>query len=273
MEKKGDVRLARHGAREQGLARARGADEQRALGELRAYLGVLARLVQEVHYLLERLLGLVLASDVGEGLARLRLGVYLCARLAEAHRGHPALRAHALEHPAVEQDAAAVDEREGEYPGQEEVQERGVLRRYFAHELYLRLGVQQAVHKLVVREYAGLVDHLSAFPVLGEEDYLLRPVLIGHLPHEAVLHHAHELVVTHLGHLPLHELGEEQGVEQYQREQGYGVVIEYVPSGLAFFVIWVRYHVIRLSKHLITYSNPAAPVIPRAAFEQMGNFL
>ena len=73
------MRLARDGLGEQGLAGTRRADEQRALGQLRADGGVAVRVVQEVNDLGQSLLGLVLTGDVSEGLASLALGVDLRA--------------------------------------------------------------------------------------------------------------------------------------------------------------------------------------------------
>ena len=64
MEKKGTSGLARHGLGQQGLAGARRAHQQRALGELRADLGVFAGVVEEVDDLLQGLLGLVLTGHI-----------------------------------------------------------------------------------------------------------------------------------------------------------------------------------------------------------------
>jgi hypothetical protein len=59
MVKNGHARLARDGAREQRLAGARRAHEQRALGDLAAEARELLRVAQELDDLLELLLGLV----------------------------------------------------------------------------------------------------------------------------------------------------------------------------------------------------------------------
>ena len=199
------MRLAGHRAGEQGLAGARRADKQRALGQLGAYLGVFLRVVQEVDDLLERLLGLVLTGHVGKGLARLRLGVDLRAALAEAHSGHIAhVAAHLLYHPAVEQYAAAVDYDDRQYPGEQEVQQRRVLSRYLVCVLNLVGGGLQAFHKLVVREYAGFVDLFVAVVVLGDEHYLFIVRLVSYLLHLAVVNHVQEVVIADLRDLPLH---------------------------------------------------------------------
>ena len=62
----GHFGLARHRARQEGLARARRADEQHALGDLAADLGVFPRALEEVHDLDELFLGLVHAGHVAE---------------------------------------------------------------------------------------------------------------------------------------------------------------------------------------------------------------
>ncbi|MNL14146.1 hypothetical protein D3C87_1350760 [compost metagenome] len=81
----GHARLARHRARQQGLAGAGRADQQRALGDLAAQTLELARVLQEVDDLLQFFLGLVHAGDVVKGLAALVLGQQLGLGLAEAH--------------------------------------------------------------------------------------------------------------------------------------------------------------------------------------------
>ena len=92
----GHLCLARNGLCQQRFARARRAHEQRALGQLCAYFGVLCRLMQKVDYLLQCVLGLVLARNVGKGFAGLCLNVYLGIGLAEAHRvAHCAAARHA----------------------------------------------------------------------------------------------------------------------------------------------------------------------------------
>ena len=82
----GHARLAGDGAGEQGLAGAGRADQQRALGDLAAEPGELARVLQIFDDLLELLARLVDAGDVGEGHPALLLGQHPGAALAEAHR-------------------------------------------------------------------------------------------------------------------------------------------------------------------------------------------
>ena len=87
------VRLAGHGLGQQRLARAWRADQQRALGQFRADLGIALRVVEEIDDLGQRLLGLVLAGDVVKGDARLFLADDFGVGLAKAHG---VLAAHAL---------------------------------------------------------------------------------------------------------------------------------------------------------------------------------
>ena len=199
------MRLAGHGARQQGLAGSRGADEQRALGELCADVGVLFRVVEEVHDLLQGLLGLVLAGDVREGDAGFGLGIELGAGFAEAHGGHPVAAGHLLYHRAVEPRADAENEHHGQYPRQEEAQQRGILRGYLVGVGDVVRRFLQTVDKVQVRENAGLIDHLIAVFVRGDENDLFVFALIRYLLYLAVFDHVEELVVADLGDLALQQ--------------------------------------------------------------------
>ena len=64
---KRNTRLAGHGLGQQGLPGAGRANQQRTLGQLGADGGILARIMQEVDDLLQRLLGLVLPGHILEG--------------------------------------------------------------------------------------------------------------------------------------------------------------------------------------------------------------
>ena len=66
MEKNGHVGLAGHGLGQHGLAGARRAHQQDALGHGGADVLVLAGIVEVVHDLRQVLLGLVLPGHVGE---------------------------------------------------------------------------------------------------------------------------------------------------------------------------------------------------------------
>ena len=103
----GHIGFAGDGARQQGLAGARRADQQHALGNAAAQALEFLRIAQEVHDFLQIVLGLVHAGDVFKGDAALALGQQLGARLAEAHR-LAAARLHLAqeEHPHADQTAA-----------------------------------------------------------------------------------------------------------------------------------------------------------------------
>ena len=77
------ARLTRHGLGQQGLAGARRADQQRALGEPAAQPGELLRVLEELDDLLQLDLGLVGAGHVGEGDLRRVAGQQLGLRLPE----------------------------------------------------------------------------------------------------------------------------------------------------------------------------------------------
>ena len=94
----------------QGLAGPRHADQQHALGNARAYLGELAGVLQELDHLLQLVLRLVLAGDIGEVDLLAGLHETLGAALAERERAIAA----ALYLPEHEPD-----EDEAQHPGQE----------------------------------------------------------------------------------------------------------------------------------------------------------
>jgi hypothetical protein len=83
----GHARLAGHRAGQQGLAGARGPDQQHALGDLAAQGGELLGGLEEVDDLLQLLLGLLDAGDVVEAHAGAFFGGHLGVGLAEG--GHP----------------------------------------------------------------------------------------------------------------------------------------------------------------------------------------
>ena len=99
----GHVGLAGHGPGQQGLARARGADEQDALGNAAAELLELLRLLEEVDDLVQLLLGLLDAGHVLEGDFLLLVGEELGPALAEGH-GLVAARLHLAHEEDPEQD-------------------------------------------------------------------------------------------------------------------------------------------------------------------------
>ena len=81
-----NVRLARNRAGQQGLARARRADQQNSLGNPPAQLLKLLRLAEELDNLLQLFLGLLDARDVLEGHFLLLVRQQPGAALAEAER-------------------------------------------------------------------------------------------------------------------------------------------------------------------------------------------
>ena len=113
------VGLAGDGAREQRLAGAGRADQQRAARNAAAKPLELLRIAQELDDLLQVGLGLVDAGHVLEGDAAVALGQQLGLRLAEAH-GAAAARLHL----AHEEDPHADQQQHGE-PVDQHAQDRG----------------------------------------------------------------------------------------------------------------------------------------------------
>ena len=228
------MRLARDRLGEQRLAGARRADEQRALGQLRADAGVFARVVQEVHDLGQCFLGLVLAGNVREGLAGLGLRIDLCARFAKAH----GVAAHALHHLFAHPLAERNDDDDRQRVADQNGEQRRGLRRDLGCEL--DTGLIQTFIEVRVREDAGLIDRRPALFVGRLEYDLAFRLVVGHGLHPALVEHGSELVVADLGHPALHQRREKQPVEQHQNQQGHCIIKDQRP----FWVFSCVYHLV-----------------------------
>ena len=83
----------RHCLGKQGFTGSGRAYEKRSLGKLGSNLGISSRVVQEIHYLHERFLGLVLSCHILKCYAGFLLYVNLGIALSHSHRasapGHP----------------------------------------------------------------------------------------------------------------------------------------------------------------------------------------
>ena len=90
------MRLPGHCLCQQSLTGSGRSHQQSALGQPGSNLGVFPRIVEEIHHLHQRFLGLVLACHVLEGNARLLLHINLGIALAYAQR--PSGSAHLPEH-------------------------------------------------------------------------------------------------------------------------------------------------------------------------------
>ena len=108
------VRLARHRAREQRLAGARGADEQHALGNAAAEVGVFLRVLEELDDLLQLLLRFVDAGDIGEADLDFVVGVDLRAAPRERHDA-----AFGAAHAAEEEAPDGDEEEHRDHPAEE----------------------------------------------------------------------------------------------------------------------------------------------------------
>ena len=109
------VRLSGYGLGKECFASAGRADQQGSLGELGADLDILARIVQEINDLLQRLLGFVLACDILECDAGILLHVFLSRALADiAHKAAAAGSAEdkAHDHPQ-EHNGKNIGQQEG----------------------------------------------------------------------------------------------------------------------------------------------------------------
>ncbi len=116
-EKERHVGLARDSPGQERLARARGADQQHALGDASAQPLVLLGVLEEVHHLHELRLGLLHARDVGKRRLELLPVVDLGFGAAEGQRlGRPPAHPAHDEHPEADHQSQRHDPPEDEVP-------------------------------------------------------------------------------------------------------------------------------------------------------------
>ena len=186
--------------------------------------------MQKIHNLLEGLLGLVLARNVGEGLAGLRLDIDLGVALAEHHRVRAA---HPFLQRAGEQLTDHDKDQNWNADADKQVHQRG-------HRLLNLLavgdvGLFQPVDQLRVTHVAGDVDRPVVVFVLEQVLNLL--VLHLNLGNLSVFQVAHKGAVIHLHLLPPQNGGEKQEIEQHHDEQCNDVVINQRFSGIVVFYL------------------------------------
>ena len=225
------LRLTRDGLGQQRLAGAGRADEQRALGQLRADVAVLLRIVQEIDDLLQRVLRLVLAGHVVKRLAGLRLDVDLGVGLAEGH----GIAAHLLAHPAEHERAQGVEHDQRQHPGEQEADDRAHLLRHHLRKSHVR--VDQALDDLVIRRHAvgRVIGNLAFLGLLRGLEGDLRVVDLHRLD-LALVEHLQELGVGHLLDAVALNLREEQRVEQQHHHQRDDVIQDQRLAVVLFFV-------------------------------------
>ena len=189
------MRFSRDRLCQQGLAGSGRSHQQRALGELRADLGISSRIMQEIHHLLQGLLCLVLARHILEGDAGLPLhidlGIALSHTLGAAASGH-------LAHQEVKEDD---DRHKGKHIGQEDRQDQtGAVRNLFIdlHAVFEQkrrsrfvvhhariVGDLRLLHKRIIRVFRLRNDGDPGIPDL-------------HPLHAARFHHLQEFVIGDL---------------------------------------------------------------------------
>ena len=139
--------LAGHRLGQKSLTGSGRAYKKGSLGQFCADLGVLARVVKEVHNLRQRFLGLVLSRHILKGNACLLLDVHLGIALAHAH------------------DSASAHALHGKIHEEQQEQERNRIvqqnQKKGAGIILLRPGIhiilKEAVYKLII---PGNLDHI-----------------------------------------------------------------------------------------------------------------
>ena len=121
----GNLRFTGHRLGQQRFSRAGGAYQQGALGEFGADPGVLVRMLQEIHNLLQRILGFFLSGHVRKGDAGLLVRHDPGVGLPEVQGVHAA--AHTLAQLIAQQPPQAHENRKGQKPGQDQAEQGIVL--------------------------------------------------------------------------------------------------------------------------------------------------
>ena len=191
----GHVGFTGHGLGQHGLAGARRADEQDALGHLGADVLVLAGVVQVVNDLLQVLLGLVLTGHIREVDALGGLDVDLGVGFSHAAKHHGVGAAHLIHELFVH----IVAQRGEQDDGQHEPDQKAEDRRPLFHDLAGKLGPGgvKPLGQAGIIHQAGLVD--LGVVLIGEDDLVGLDV---HFADVLLLGHAHKGAVVHLFDLP-----------------------------------------------------------------------
>ena len=212
------VGFTSHSLGQHGLAGARRAHQQDALGHGGTDLLVLLGVMEVVDDLLQVLLGLVLSGHICKADAMGGLHIDLGVGLACAAKHHGTGAAACLFHELfVHLVADEAEQQDGQGKPDQKAQHRGAL----LHDLAGEGGtsVIQALGQAGVIHETGLVDLLFFF--IGEHDLVGLDV---HLADVLLLGHAHKGAVVHLLDLTFGEPGHKNKVEHQQHQQHDGVV-------------------------------------------------
>ena len=189
------MRLAGNRLCQQGLTGSGRPNQQRALGELRADLGIPSRIVQEIHHFLQGLLGLVLSRHILEGDAGLPLHIDLGVALSHAH--WPAASGH-LAHQEIKEDD---DRHKGKHIGQEDRQDQPGAVRHLLIDLHAVLD--QELRPCIVVHHSGIIGDLRLLQErilrifrLRDDGDLGIPDL--HTLHAPLFYHLQEFIIGNL---------------------------------------------------------------------------
>ena len=231
---KGHVGFACHCFGKHGLAGARRAYQQNALGHGGTDLLILAGVVEVVDDLLQVFLCLVLACYIRKPDAVGGLDIDLGVGSSCAAKHHGAGSASCLFHQLfVHLVADEAEQQDGQHEPDQKTQHRGALLHDLAGELGAcfveALGQPGVVHD-AGSEYLTVV-FVGEYDLVGLDIHLADVVLFGH---------AHKGAIVHFLHLPLGEPGHKHKVEDQQHDQHDGVVDRQRLFGrLDFFHGWI----------------------------------
>ena len=176
--------------------------------------------MQEIYDFRERFLRFVLARNIRERLAGLRLNINLCVCFAEAHciGADPS----ALQFPHHEL-AKRRKNQDRQDPCQQERQKRRALRRNCRCKF--NSGFFQPFHQGFVRPNARFVNAFTPCIVRRKERDQSLCIVACNLLYLARIHHLQELVVTDLPHLRFHERRENERIKQQHNNRYNNAVI------------------------------------------------
>ncbi len=226
--------LAGHRLGQEGFAGPGGTDQEGALRNCSPDLLVLSRIVEELHDLLQRFLGLVGSGDIGEGFPRLGLHVNFGLARTEGHGV-----AHAAQlagHPVGHQLPNSDEQRQRKNPVQQRNQRRILLGYHLAE---FDAGVVQPVHQAGIVHLTGVIDDLLAAGIQGRIPYL-RFVYLNR-PHGSGFDLGKKVPIIGLYDAAFHHRGENEGIEHQYDQQDYAIVIK-----KRLFGVFLNFHEILL---------------------------
>ena len=179
-----------HSLCKQCLSGTRRADQKRALGKLRSDLCILARIMKEIHDLLERFLGLFLSCHILKRHSGILLNVDLRLALAYIHPHHAASAAHAAHNQP--KDCPKQQNRKQNVDNSRKQNSPEIFHR----SLILYIRVRKLLFQIQIRYNSCIISDIPSKSILlcG---YDVNPAGTNlHALHLAVIQHIHKFIIS-----------------------------------------------------------------------------